>query len=132
MLTETKPRHDEGSPVRRLRSEPQQHRSARRLAELEQAARTVIARVGRDAFTTQQIVDEADASIGTFYRYFADRVAVLDHVYPHRSEGLTDDTAIRIAAIDEAIDAVHVALLNRHLTVKHLSGIRNRLLDATS
>lgn len=131
MLTETKPRHD-GSPVRMLRAEPQQYRSARRLAQLEEAARTVIARVGRDAFTTQQIAEEAGSSIGTIYRYFANRVAVLDHLFPHRSEGLAGDAAIRVAAIDEALDQVQAVLMDRHLTVRHLDGIRTRLLEATS
>lgn len=71
-----------------LRHEPIQDRAYRRLEQLEQAARTVIAREGRDAFTTAQIAQEAGASIGTVYRYFPDRLAILDHLWPNRCEGL--------------------------------------------
>lgn len=72
----------------KLRHQPVQYRSRVRLAQLEQAARAVIAREGRDTFTTKHVADEAGASIGTVYRYFPDRVAILDHLWPNRCEGL--------------------------------------------
>lgn len=132
MLIRENIRHEDGSPVRILRTEPVQGRSSARLAQIEAAARTVIARHGRDAFTTQHIADEAGCSIGTVYRYFVDRVAVLDHLYPERSEGLTGDAAVRIAAINEALNAVHTTLIAQPLTLKALDSIRDRLLQATS
>ena len=71
-----------------LRHEPVQLRSAATLAKLEAAAIAMIAEYGRDGFTTKHIADHAGVSIGTSYRYFIDRKAVLDWVYPDHVEGL--------------------------------------------
>lgn len=71
-----------------LRNEPVQLRSAATLAKLEASAIAMIAEHGRDAFTTKHIADHAGVSIGTSYRYFVDRKAVLDWVYPDHVEGL--------------------------------------------
>ncbi|BDI23104.1 TetR/AcrR family transcriptional regulator [Herbiconiux sp. L3-i23] len=62
----------------RLRNEPVQARSAARLSALLDAAAEVIEEVGADRMTTAMVADRAGASIGTVYRYFPDRVAVLD------------------------------------------------------
>jgi len=71
-----------------LRNDPVQLRSAATLAKLEAAAIAMIAEHGRDGFTTKHIADHAGVSIGTSYRYFVDRKAVLDWVYPDHVEGL--------------------------------------------
>lgn len=71
-----------------LRNKPLQDRSRQRLAEIRTAARQVLEEVGRDRFTSQLVADRAGCSIGTFYRYFEDRVALLDDLYPNRCEGL--------------------------------------------
>ena len=71
-----------------VRNEPMQARSRVRLTTIEAAAREVIAREGRDAFTTADVAEEAGCSIGTVYRYFTDRVDILNHLYPNRCEGL--------------------------------------------
>lgn len=81
--------HDDGSSVTLLRHDPVQSRSQQRLNEIRTAARHVIATVGRDRLTTALVAERAGCSIGTFYRYFADRVALLDDLYPNRCEGLT-------------------------------------------
>lgn len=71
-----------------LRNKPLQDRSRQRLAEIRTAARLVLNEVGRDRLTSQLVADRAGCSIGTFYRYFEDRVALLDDLYPNRCEGL--------------------------------------------
>ena len=71
-----------------LRNEPVQLRSAATLAKLEASAIAMIAEHGRDGFTTKHIADHAGVSIGSSYRYFVDRKAVLDWVYPDHVEGL--------------------------------------------
>jgi hypothetical protein len=67
-----------------LRNEPVQKRSQARLEQLLAAARVAYAKYGRDRFTTQQVAEEAGASIGTVYRYFPDRVLLMDAIAPDR------------------------------------------------
>lgn len=67
-----------------LRNEPVQKRSTARLAALEAAAEQAIAEEGIDKFTTADVARIAGCSIGTVYRYFPDRVAILDRLRPNR------------------------------------------------
>lgn len=67
-----------------LRNEPVQKRSTARLAALEAAAEQAIAEEGIDKFTTAYVARIAGCSIGTVYRYFPDRVAILDRLRPNR------------------------------------------------
>ena len=71
-----------------MRAVPQQTRSLERKRQIVEAAFAVIKREGRDQFTTEQIAVEAGVSIGTIYRYFNDRVDVLDELFPYRVPGL--------------------------------------------
>jgi len=48
----------------------------------------MIAEHGRDGFTTGHIAAELNCSIGLIYRYFDDRTAILDWLYPEHIEGL--------------------------------------------
>lgn len=72
------------------------------------AAQIVIAREGRDRFTTAMVAEEAGKSIGTVYRYFTDRVAILDRLYPNRAEGLVSVDGHKIP--DAAVERVARAL----------------------
>jgi AcrR family transcriptional regulator len=60
-----------------IRNEPVQARSTARLTALMDAAAAVIDRIGYERLTTAMVADGAGASIGTVYRYFPDRIAVL-------------------------------------------------------
>jgi AcrR family transcriptional regulator len=81
----------------RLRNEPVQARSAARLAALLDAAAQVIDEVGYERLTTAMVAERAGASIGTVYRYFPDRLAVL--------EGLANRALARfLARIAERFD----------------------------
>jgi len=63
-----------------LRNTPQQHRSQVTLAALTDAARVAADTFGYDYFTTADVASIAGRSIGTVYRYFPDRVALLDAI----------------------------------------------------
>lgn len=63
---------------RAVRTEPMQQRSAERLDALLDSAAHVVDEVGFDRITTAMVAEHAGASIGTVYRYFPDRVAVLE------------------------------------------------------
>lgn len=60
-----------------MRTEPIQRRSADRLNTLLDAAAEIVDETGFDRLTTAMIADRSGASIGTVYRYFPDRIAVL-------------------------------------------------------
>lgn len=63
-----------------LRNAPQQNRSERTLARLTDAARELVDEVGYDRFTTADVAVRAGVSIGTVYRYFPDRIGLLDAI----------------------------------------------------
>jgi AcrR family transcriptional regulator len=60
-----------------LRNEPVQARSAARLEALLDAAAAVVDEIGYERLTTAMVAERAGASIGTVYRYFPDRIALL-------------------------------------------------------
>ncbi|WP_233550990.1 TetR/AcrR family transcriptional regulator [Cryobacterium melibiosiphilum] len=64
-----------------MRAEPIQRRSAERLSALLDAAAEAVDAVGFDRITTAMIAERAGASIGTVYRYYPDRVAVLQALH---------------------------------------------------
>lgn len=67
-----------------LRNEPVQARSTARLTSLLDAAAAVVDDIGFERLTTAMIAERAGSSIGTVYRYFPDRIAVL-HALSGRS-----------------------------------------------
>lgn len=72
------------SRKRAIRTEPTQRRSTQRLDALLDAAAEIVDETGFERLTTQMVAERAGASIGTVYRYFPDRVAVL-HALRERS-----------------------------------------------
>ena len=60
-----------------LRNEPVQARSAARLEALLDAAASIVDEIGFERLTTAMVAERAGASIGTVYRYFPDRIALL-------------------------------------------------------
>lgn len=78
-----------------LRNEPVQARSNARLTSLLDAAAAAIDEVGYERLTTAMVAERAGASIGTVYRYFPDRIAVLQAVASRAVDRFTervDDT----------------------------------------
>jgi AcrR family transcriptional regulator len=61
-----------------LRREPQQARSRARLAGLLDAAEALLVREGPAALTTTAIAEEAGVSVGSLYRWFPDKAAIID------------------------------------------------------
>ncbi len=108
----------EGSAL--LRNEPVQARSTARLAALLDSAAAVIDEIGYERLTTAMVAERAGASIGTVYRYFPDRIVVLQGlsqrflqqftaritqtVFETRHESWLDAVA---ACIDDIVTAFH-------------------------
>lgn len=72
---------DSAGTDHQVRAEPIQRRSAERLSTLLDAAAEAVDAVGFDRITTAMIAERAGASIGTVYRYYPDRVAVLQALH---------------------------------------------------
>jgi AcrR family transcriptional regulator len=85
------------SNVSDLRNPPIQLRSQHRLDQLVAATKEAIREHGIHRFTTEHVATLAGVSIGTVYRYFEDRVVLLEHVYP--GGYITVDTIEEIAAL---------------------------------
>jgi len=81
----------EGTAV--IRNEPVQARSAARLTALLDAAAHVIDEIGYERLTTAMVADHAGASIGTVYRYFPDRIAVLQSLAARNMERTSGSTS---------------------------------------
>ena len=69
-----------------IRNEPVQARSTARLAALLDAAAHVVDEIGYERLTTAMVAERAGASIGTVYRYFPDRIAVLQSLAARNAE----------------------------------------------
>lgn len=72
--------------IERLPFTPRQARAVRTVRSMLVAADQMIEADGFDRFTSADVASAAGVSIGIFYRYFRDRVAVLDALYPDRYE----------------------------------------------
>lgn len=75
-----------------LRNEPVQARSTARLASLLDAAAAIIDEIGYERLTTAMVAERAGASIGTVYRYFPDRIVVLQSLSARSLGGFVDAT----------------------------------------
>lgn len=80
-----------------IRNEPVQARSTARLATLLDSAAAVIDEIGYERLTTAMVAERAGASIGTVYRYFPDRIAVLQALAARNLERLISRAAIELS-----------------------------------
>jgi AcrR family transcriptional regulator len=83
-----------------LRNEPVQARSTARLTALLDAAAAAIDELGYERLTTAMVAERAGASIGTVYRYFPDRIAVLQALASRNLERI--ETGIAAACGDRS------------------------------
>ncbi len=96
-----------------LRNEPVQARSTARLSALLNAAASVVDEIGYERLTTAMVAEKAGASIGTVYRYFPDRIAVLQSLsarnlneFTSRGLATVPDTSNWQLAVEGAIDGI--------------------------
>lgn len=96
-----------------VRNEPVQARSSERIDALLDAASAVVAEVGIERLTTAMVAERASASIGTVYRYYPDRIAVLVAMSQRGFERfLRNGVAALEAASPASLDAVFGCLLD--------------------
>lgn len=83
-----------------MRTEPVTAKGIETKARIIRATKAVYEKVGRDRLDTQLVADEAGVSIGTLYRYFEDRVDLLDHAVPNRDRELLDKFLGRLKDVE--------------------------------
>ena len=69
------------STAARLRTSPQQARSQARIDAALDAAIRLLEREGAESVTTTRVATEAGMAVGSVYRYFPDRSAILDTLW---------------------------------------------------
>jgi len=79
-----------------LRNEPVQARSAARLSALLDAAAGIVNEIGYERLTTAMVAERAGASIGTVYRYFPDRIAVLQALAARNLERVLESATLEV------------------------------------
>jgi len=85
-----------------LRNEPVQARSTARLAGLLDAAAAVVDEIGFERLTTAMVAERAGASIGTVYRYFPDRLAILQALGARNLERVLSSVTEEVARAEHA------------------------------
>lgn len=101
---------ESGGTVTLLRNEPVQARSTARLTSLLDAAAAVVHKLGYERLTTAMVAERAGSSIGTIYRYFPDRIAVLQALSARSLAVFASEGIERVEAGSSWQDAVGAAL----------------------
>jgi len=109
----------EAAPTPGLRRTPRQRRSREIVAAILEAARQILAEREIGALTTQQVADRAGISIGSLYRYFPDKEAVIAALQQvdTRAEARSlaeSDWAIDALPLREALEVMVDFQLDRH------------------
>jgi AcrR family transcriptional regulator len=99
-----------------VRVEPVQVRSSQRVVALLDATAAVVHEIGYETLTTAMVADRAGASIGTVYRYFPDRIGVLQALISRNRQRAEEKVfgALREhkpATMDQAVDTLVDALV---------------------
>lgn len=113
----------------RVRNEPVQARSSERISTLLDAASAVVADVGIERLTTAMVAERAGASIGTVYRYFPDRIAVLGAMSQRGFERFLRTSVENLEAaapttLDAAMECLVDAAVHLHRTEPGFTSIR--------
>jgi AcrR family transcriptional regulator len=127
-----------------------QARSARTLEVVVTAGREILSEVGRDHLTTLLVAERAGVSIGTVYRYFIDKIALLDQIQPLAVHGVEQVLSLHASDLryhhpdwgfttaEEAADAAGIPVddvetfeICRHCAELEISGAADAVYDAS-
>lgn len=112
-----------------LRNEPVQARSTARLTALLDAAAAIIDEIGYERLTTAMVAERAGASIGTVYRYFPDRIAVLQALAARNLERVLESATSEILdpnheTWEAAVEAAFTVLVEAFRSEPGFGGLR--------
>ena len=97
-----------------IRFIPKQARSTKTRGRLIAEGVMLYRTVGRDRLTTAEVATAAGVAIGTFYRYFADRVALLDAVAPNRDQSAYPEPSAEIIMLKNDLRTARVNGMDAH------------------
>jgi len=97
-----------------LRAIPVQGRAKARVEAILAAARQHYEDVGRDRFNFDGVAALAGCSVATIYRYYSDRVALMDAIFPDR-----DQAELKLAAI-RTLRTMGSSATEKWLAVEHI------------
>lgn len=125
-VTDTPPSLSLNAPIR---VEPVQARSTARVNALLDAASSTMHEHGYEQLTTAMVAERAGASIGTVYRYFPDRIAVLQAVASRNLEAVKIAVNAALAkaspaSMADAIDVLVDTLVDMFRTEKGFRSLR--------
>ncbi|MFC7431846.1 MULTISPECIES: TetR/AcrR family transcriptional regulator [unclassified Agrococcus] len=111
-----------------LRKAPVQRRAADRVDELLDAAAAVVDEVGTELLTTTLVAERAGAGVGTVYRYFPDRLAILQGIAERNRHLLVARLERTIATprddVEDELEALFDAYVDVYRTVPAYRGVR--------
>ncbi len=111
-----------------LRNAPRQARAEVRIARILDAAERVVERLGYEGLTTNHVAEQAGVSIGSVYRWFPDKRALLARLserYVERVETafeslVVDDPELPAAPLVDRLARALAALLAAHPSVREI------------
>lgn len=109
--TENEERPANSSPARMPRglAEPRQKRAERTRAALLAMAERLAVAEGEEAVTTSRVAAECGVAVGTIYRYFADRDALLLAAYDATVGRIVERCRAAMATLDPGLTAADAA-----------------------
>ncbi|GAA2176174.1 TetR family transcriptional regulator [Agrococcus versicolor] len=111
-----------------LRKPPVQSRASHRVDELLDAAAAVVDEVGSELLTTTLVAARAGAAVGTLYRYFPDRIAILQGIADRNmrliAERFGETLATPKADVEDELDALFQASVVLHRSVPGFRALR--------
>lgn len=119
----------------RVRSRPQQQRAREMRRRLLDTTLALIAARGPDAVTTQAVADAAHVSIGTVYRYFPDRAAMLSELIDEAVRDITFELVRGVgAAMDREVEEAALVVVETLTSAyeKHAAILQAALLSSSS
>ncbi|MCW2754117.1 MAG: transcriptional regulator, TetR family [Marmoricola sp.] len=104
------------------RTSPVQARSKAMVERILDGATRVLAASGYAQMSTNRVADEAEVSIGSLYRYFADKDEIIAELQARASDGIVDEltTAMTDAALLPAYEGT------RHVVATLVDSLRAR------
>jgi AcrR family transcriptional regulator len=99
------------TPLRGAKRFPVQTRALKTRAALLAAVEEIVAEDGAEAVTTTSVAERTGVSVGSLYRYFADRDALLLAAYDATVERIAAASVERLAGLGEETDVEEAARL---------------------